>query len=63
MAQAANDRLGLGWKAPATAPAEPPLKGEKTVVVELSLRVENNNKFVRGKKRTRADIENYHLWH
>ena len=63
LAQAANDRLGLGWKAPATAPAEPPPKGEKTVVVELCLRVENNNKFVRGKKRARADIENYHLWH
>jgi integrase len=59
LAQAANDRLGLGWK----APAEPPPKGEKTVVVELCLRVENHNKFVRGKKRARADIENYHLWH
>ena len=27
----------------------------------LWLRVENNNKFVRGKKRAREDIERYHL--
>ena len=41
------------------APLTPPT--EKTTTVELWLRVENNNKFVRGKKRARADIERYVL--
>ena len=33
----------------------------KTTTVSLWLRVENNNKFVRGQKRARQDIERYHL--
>jgi hypothetical protein len=33
----------------------------KTSTVTLWLRVENNSKFVRGKKRAREDIERYHL--
>ena len=33
----------------------------KTITVTLWLRVENNSKFVRGKKRARENIENYHL--
>jgi hypothetical protein len=33
----------------------------KTTTVRLWLRVENNSKFVRGKKRARQDIENFHL--
>lgn len=33
----------------------------KTITVMLWLRVENNSKFVRGKKRSRENIENYHL--
>ncbi len=33
----------------------------KTTTVTLWLRVENNSKFVRGKKRSRENIENYHL--
>lgn len=36
---------------------------QKTTTVELWLRVENNNKFVRGKKRVREDIERYILSH
>jgi len=35
--------------------------GLKTATVLLWLRVENNSKFVRGKKRAREDIERYHL--
>ncbi len=39
-------------------------KGElRTGTVLLSLRVENNSKFVRGKKRALESIENYHLRH
>lgn len=34
---------------------------EKTISVELWLRIENNSKFVRGKKRVREDIEDYIL--
>jgi hypothetical protein len=33
----------------------------KTTTARLWLRVENNTKFVRGKKRARQDIENFHL--
>jgi hypothetical protein len=33
----------------------------KTTTVTLWLRVENNNKFVRGKKRAREAIERFHL--
>ena len=33
----------------------------KTTTVTLWLRVENNSKFVRGKKRARQNIERYHL--
>ncbi len=33
----------------------------KTTTVTLWLRVENNNKFVRGRKRAREDIEAFHL--
>lgn len=33
----------------------------KTTTVTLWLRVENKSKFVRGKKRARENIENYHL--
>ena len=33
----------------------------KAIRVNLWLRVENNSKFVRGKKRVRSDIENYIL--
>jgi hypothetical protein len=33
----------------------------KTTTLTLWLRVENNSKFVRGKKRARADIEAFHL--
>lgn len=33
----------------------------KTTTVTLWLRVENNNKFVRGKKRSREAIERFHL--
>lgn len=32
---------------------------EKIVEIRMSLRVENNNKFVRGKKKTRERIEKY----
>jgi len=32
-----------------------------TTTVTLWLRVENNNKFVRGRKRAREDIEAFHL--
>jgi len=35
----------------------------KTLKVTLHLRVENNNKFVRGKKRSREDIERFVLAH
>jgi site-specific recombinase XerD len=35
--------------------------GRKTTVLELWLRVENNNKFVRGRKRACQNIEDYHL--
>lgn len=31
--------------------------GTKTAIIVLSLEVENNSKFVRGKKRAREDIE------
>ncbi len=43
-----------------------PLDGtttQKTTTVELWLRVENNNKYVRGKKRAREDIEYFVLSH
>jgi len=33
----------------------------KTTTVTLWLRVENNSKFVRGRKRARENIERYHL--
>lgn len=33
----------------------------KTTTVTLWLRVENNSTFVQGKKRSRENIENYHL--
>jgi hypothetical protein len=33
----------------------------KTSTVTLWLRVENNSKFVHGKKRAREEIERYHL--
>lgn len=33
----------------------------KTTTVTLWLRVENNNKFARGRKRARANIEAFHL--
>ncbi|MGH8710431.1 MAG: hypothetical protein ACREVA_03840 [Burkholderiales bacterium] len=33
----------------------------KTTTVRLWLRVENNSKFIRGKKRARQDIEDFHL--
>lgn len=33
----------------------------KKSTITLWLRVENNNKFVRGKKRTRESVERYHL--
>jgi integrase len=64
LVEAPNDRLGLRWSgqlesAPSLPAPEP--DGRKTAVIELWLRVENNNKFVRGKKRARADIENFHL--
>jgi site-specific recombinase XerD len=36
-------------------------EGRNTTVLELSLRVENNNKFVRGRKRACQNIEDYHL--
>jgi integrase len=62
LVEAPNDRLGLRWNRPADPPEPTAQTSEKkTAVVELCLRVENNNKFVRGKKRARADIENYHL--
>jgi len=35
--------------------------GMKVTTVTLWLRVENNNKFVRGRKRVRENIEAYHL--
>ena len=33
----------------------------KTSTIKLWLRVENNSKFVRGKKRARENIEQFHL--
>jgi hypothetical protein len=36
---------------------------EKTIQVELWLRVENNNKFIRGKTKARARIEQSVLSH
>ena len=38
-----------------------PKKNPKVMRVELYLRVENNSKFVRGRKRAREDIERYVL--
>ena len=35
---------------------------QKVMPIEINIRVENNNKFVRGKKRSREDIENYVLY-
>jgi hypothetical protein len=62
LVEAANDHLGLRWTATAGPPKPTaPANVKKTAVVELWLRVENNNKFVRGKQRARAYIENYHL--
>lgn len=39
----------------------PPKEKPKTVIITLHLKIENNNKFVRGKKRVRENIEIYHL--
>lgn len=41
----------------AVGEADPP----KVATIRLTLRIENNNKFVRGKKRAREDIERYCL--
>ena len=38
-----------------------PKSAMKTSTIKLWLRVENNSKFVRGKKRAREDIEQFHL--
>lgn len=51
---------------PETALQELPanIPTRKTATLKLRLRVENNNKFVRGKKRARENIERFHLqWH
>jgi len=40
---------------------EPPDDGKKRLKVSLYLRVENNSKFVRGKKKSREEIEMYVL--
>jgi hypothetical protein len=42
-------------------PATPPEPVKKVMKVELHMRVENNNKFVRGKKKAREEIERYVL--
>ena len=34
---------------------------QKTATIRLRLEVENNSSFVRGRKRARQDIENFHL--
>ena len=47
---------------PTTAKANPS-SNKKTIVVELSLRVENNSKFVRRKKKVRNNIECWCLSH
>lgn len=39
----------------------PPKEKPKTAIITLWLRVENNSKFVRGKKKVRENIEFYHL--
>lgn len=39
----------------------PPKEKPKTAIITLYLRVENNSKFVRGKKKVRENIELYHL--
>jgi len=38
-----------------------PIGNQNTTTLTLWLRVENNSKFVRGKKKARENIENYHL--
>lgn len=55
--------LGIGTKAVQRilATTRPPPQQPKTAIVTLSLWVENNSKFVRGKKRAREDIERHHL--
>ena len=47
---------------PTITKANPP-SNKKTIVVELSLRVENNSKFVRRKKKVRNNIEYWCLSH
>lgn len=42
---------------------KPPLEVEKTAKVNMYLRVENNSKFVRGKKKVRENIERYLINH
>jgi DNA invertase Pin-like site-specific DNA recombinase len=38
---------------------KPPVEVEKTAKIQMYLRVENNSKFVRGKKKAREDIETH----
>ena len=42
---------------------KPPVEVEKTAKVNMYLRVENNSKFVRGKKKVRENIERYLINH
>jgi hypothetical protein len=47
--------------APSTHPPQPQPPAPKVMKVNLWLRVENNNKFVRGKKKAREEIEQWVL--
>lgn len=66
------ERVGISrntyYKYTRTAPPEPPVSEEpspepqpRTMKVQLWLRVENNNKYVRGKKKARQEIESWVL--
>ena len=56
-----DDLEVLDWLVEQQREQRTPAAGERTVEVQLWLRVENNNSFVRGKKRAREDIERYVL--
>ena len=57
----ADDLEVLDWLVEQQREQRTPEAGERIVQVQLYLRVENNNSFVRGKKRAREDIEQYVL--
>ena len=56
-----NSHEKLSWKRSKQPTAEGTADTAKVATILLALRIENNNKFVRGKKRARENIERYCL--